>query len=54
MVRVQSTQSEAYKKLKEQLGLSNADLLNFIKSKVIRNYDGENMALSLSSPERTK
>jgi len=54
MIRVQSSQSEAYKILKEKLKMSNDDLLKFIKSKLVKNYDGNNLALSLSSPEPAK
>jgi hypothetical protein len=54
MIRVQSSQSETYKILKEKLSMSNDDLLKFIKSKLVKNYDGNNLALSLSSPEPAK
>lgn len=49
--RVQNAQSDAYMKLKAKLGLTNPDLLNFIKTKVVKNYDGNNMALNINSPE---
>ena len=49
--RVQDTQTEAYMKLKQTLGMTNAELLNFIKTKAIKNYDGSNLALNINSPE---
>ncbi len=32
--------------------MSNDDLLKFIKSKLIKNYEGSNMALTITSPEK--
>jgi hypothetical protein len=52
--RVQDAQSGAYQLLKQKLAMSNTDLLNFIKTKVIKNYDGGNMALNILSPEASK
>jgi hypothetical protein len=37
--------------LKGKLALNNADLLNFIKNKLIKTYDGKDMALNLVSVE---
>jgi len=34
--------------------MTNDDLLKFIKSKLIKNYDGNNMALTITSPEPEK
>jgi hypothetical protein len=49
--RVQDSQTEAYKLLKNELGLSNSDMMNFIKTKLLKNYDGKNLALNVESPE---
>jgi hypothetical protein len=49
--KVQDAQSEAYKKMKVKLSLTNADLLNLIKTKLVKNYDGNNLALNIASPE---
>lgn len=49
--RVQDAQSEAYQKMKFKLNLSNSDLLNLIKTKLVKNYDGNNLALNIASPE---
>jgi hypothetical protein len=49
--RVQNSQTEAYKNLKTQLTLTNPDMLNFIKTKLVKTYDGRNMALNIKSPE---
>ena len=53
LLRTQNTQTMAYKKLKETLNLNNNDLLDFIKSKIIKGYTGNDngLALSLSSPK---
>jgi len=49
--QVQNTQTTAYSNLKTNLGLSNAALLNFVKAKLIKNYNGNDMALNIKSPE---
>jgi len=49
--QVQNTQTQAYSNLKSNLGLSNQALLNFVKAKLIKNYDGKDMALNIVSPE---
>ncbi len=49
--KVQDAQSQAYQKLKARLGLTNVDLLSFIKTKVVKNYDGNNLAVSMASPQ---
>jgi regulator of protease activity HflC (stomatin/prohibitin superfamily) len=51
--KIQNSQSEAYKILKNNLQMNNQDLLKFIKTKLVKNYDGNNMALTLASPEPT-
>jgi len=51
LTKVQEAQSLAYKNLKSTLGLSNVDLLNFIKTKLVKTYDGNNLALNIQSPE---
>lgn len=49
--KIQNAQSDAYKNLKQQLNLTNPELLNYIKTKLVKSYDGNNLALSISSPE---
>jgi hypothetical protein len=51
MMQVQISQAMAYANLKTNLGLSNGHLLTYIKTKVIKNYRGKDLALSLESPE---
>jgi len=53
LVQVQNTQTQAYTNLKNNLGLSNAALLNFVKAKLIKNYDGKDMALNMKAPDST-
>ncbi len=52
--KVQASQSEGYKILKTKLNMTNEDLLKFIKTKLVKNYDGNNMALTITSPEPVK
>jgi len=52
--RNQETQAQAYHKLKSNLSLSTGDLLNLMKTKVLKNYDGRDMALNIVSPEIQK
>lgn len=49
--QVQTSQTNAYKDLKNKLTLANGDLLKMIKTQVLQGYDGNNMALSITSPE---
>jgi hypothetical protein len=51
LIQVQTSQALAYASLKTNLGLSNGQLLTYIKTKVIKNYQGKDLALSLESPE---
>ena len=51
--QVQTSQTQAYSNLKNKLSMKNEDLLKMIKTQVIRDYNGNNMALSVSSPEPT-
>lgn len=52
LINSQNTQTEAYSKFKTSLDISNQGLLNFIKTKLIKNYSKDHIALSLSSPEQ--
>jgi hypothetical protein len=54
MVKVQQSQAEGYGTLKNNLGLTNEQLMSYIKSKLIKNYSGGNLALNLESPETKK
>lgn len=49
--KVQNSQTDSYKKLKQNLELENPDLMKFIKTKVIKTYDGNNLFLNIASPE---
>jgi len=49
--QVQNTQTTAYSNLKNNLGLSNQALLNFVKAKLIKTYEGKDMALNIATPE---
>jgi hypothetical protein len=51
LIQVQNSQAVAYASLKANLGLSNGQLLTYIKTQVIKNYQGKDLALSLESPE---
>lgn len=51
LARVQGSQSTAYSNLKNKLKMANPDLLKFIKTKLIKNYDGKDMALNIQTPE---
>ena len=50
--KVQNAQSQAYSNLKGKLKMDNASLLNFIKTKLIKNYNGNDLTLSMASPEK--
>lgn len=52
--KVQNSQTDSYKKLKQNLALENPDLMKFIKTKVIKTYDGNNLFLNIASPEGVK
>ncbi len=51
--QVQTSQTNAYKDLKNKLSLANGDLLKMIKTQVLQNYDGNNLAMAIQSPETT-
>lgn len=51
LINTQNTQTEAYSQFKNTLQISNSGLLNFIKTKLIKNYGHDQVALSLTSPE---
>ena len=50
--RVQNAQTQAYSNLKKRLALENPDLLKMIKTQVIDHYDGNNLAVTVESPEK--
>jgi len=52
--KVQNSQTEAYKGLKNKLNMTNDDLLKFVKAKLVKGYDGNNMAMTITSPEPEK
>ena len=49
--KVQNSQTASYTKLKQNLVLENVELINFIKTKVIKTYDGNNLFLNIATPE---
>lgn len=49
--KVQESKSLAYTNLKNTLGITNPTLLNYIKANLIRKYNGNNLAINLSTPE---
>jgi len=49
--QVQEAKSDAYSKFKTHLGMSNDQLMNYIKTKVIKDYKGNDLALNINSPE---
>jgi len=49
--KVQNSQTDSYSKLKSNLELDNPDLIKFIKTKVIKTYDANNLILSITTPE---
>lgn len=51
--KVQYTQSIAYSQLKNTLLMSNEELFDFIKSKLVKNYEGDDLAFSLHTPAKT-
>jgi len=51
--KVQTSQTDSYKKLKQNLELETTDLMKFIKTKVIKSYDGSNLFLNVATPEST-
>jgi len=53
LVKVQNAQADAYSGMKNKLGMTNKDLLNFIKTKLIKNYNGKDMALNIQTPENS-
>jgi hypothetical protein len=47
--KIQNAQTEAYKKMKTELKMTNRDLLDYMKTKIVKDYDGKNMALNMAS-----
>jgi regulator of protease activity HflC (stomatin/prohibitin superfamily) len=52
--KLQESQTAGYSNLKTNLGMNNQQLMDFIKNKLIKNYDGHNMALNIETPEVKK
>jgi hypothetical protein len=48
---VQTSKGDSYATLKNNLKFTNPQLLNFIRTKVIKNYQGQDLALGVQSPE---
>jgi len=49
--KVQTSQTNAYSNLKKNLKMKNKDLLKMIKTQVIGDYDGDDLAVAMDSPE---
>lgn len=49
---VQNSQTNAYSKLKKKLNLKNEDLLKMIKTQLIGKYNGNDLAVTINSPEK--
>ena len=49
--QVQTSQTNAYMNLKKNLAMKNEDLLKMIKTQVVRDYNGGNLAIAVTSPE---
>ncbi len=49
--KIQAAQADGYSNLKNKLKMDNKNLLNFIKAKLIRNYEGKDLALNIQTPE---
>ncbi len=52
--QVQQAKSDGYSKFKTNIGMTNPDLMDYIKTKVIKDYKGEDLALNIKSPESSK
>lgn len=50
---VQEAQSQAYQALKDKLGLSADELLKFVKAKLVRDYNADNLTVSVGGFEET-
>mmetsp|Transcript_25395 Transcript_25395/g.22423 ORF Transcript_25395/g.22423 Transcript_25395/m.22423 type:complete len:206 (+) Transcript_25395:336-953(+) len=50
---VQEAQSQAYQALKQKLGLSADELLKFVKAKLVRDYNADNLTVSVGGFEET-
>jgi hypothetical protein len=50
--KVQDSQSIAYSNLKTKLGMTNDQLMSFIKNKLIHKYEGKDLVLNVQSPEK--
>ena len=55
-MKMQETQVNVYKNLKKTLGLDNNKLLNLMKSKLIKGYNGEDngLILNMNLPQNMK
>lgn len=57
--QIQNSKSKSYSSLKNSLGMTNSALVNYVKvnystyfkAKLIKSYDGPNMALNIDTPE---
>ena len=55
LLRTQNTQTNAFKNLKDTLQLTNENLLDFMKTKIIKEYSGENdITLNIEKPNQKK
>ena len=55
LLRTQNTQTNAFKHLKDTLQLTNENLLDFMKTKIIKEYSGDNdITLNIEKPNQKK
>ena len=55
LLRTQNTQTNAFKNLKDTLQLTNENLLDFMKNKIIKEYSGDNdITLNIEKPNQKK
>ena len=55
LLRTQNTQTNAFKNLKDTLQLTNENLLDFMKTKIIKEYSGDNdITLNIEKPNQKK
>jgi len=51
LTKVQNSQTEAYSLFKSHLNMQNSDLVDFIKAKLVKNFQGQDITLNIKSPE---
>jgi len=54
LIKIQNSQTSGYKILKEKLNFENKDLLNFVKTKLVKHHQGDNIVANILNPEFLK